>query len=150
MSQALDHADLIRTRLMSAPANGELATPLDITGVPVIVDRQKDIAAEVTKAVSKTKGTAVVILWTGWKVADKNTRTPRLAHTYKISVVSNPVLAGGALAADEIMQSILLRLWHWRPTGGHVHGELEVGNGDLVPNDSFLIYECDVVIPTSL
>lgn len=149
MSRALDHAELIRTRFLTAPTAGEIPTALDITGVDVIVDRQKNILSDVSKAVAKAAGTAIVILWDGWQVADKNARTPRLAHRYTITVWSRPILAGAALAADEVMESVLKRLWHWRPDGGHAFGEAMPGNGGLVPHKSYLIYDCEVVIPVS-
>lgn len=150
MSTALDHADLLRTRLLTAPTGEEHATPLDLRGVPVIVDRQKDIVSEVSKAVAKTTGCAVVILWTGYAAGDVNARGFRVAATYKITVLSKPILAGAALAADDILESILLRLWQWRPPGGHSDRPVIVGAATLIPNDSILIYECDLTIPTVL
>lgn len=150
MSQALDHADLIRTRLLTPPGAGDLPTAIDLRRVPVIVDRQKDIVAEVTKTVAGTTGCAIVILWNGWTVVDKNARTPRLAHAYKLTVVTRPVMSAACLPADEIMEAALLRLWQWQPTGGHSHGEARVGDGSMLRDDTFLIYECDLVIPTSL
>lgn len=151
MSQALDQADLIRARLLAAPAPGELPTPLVLAEVaPVIVDRQKNLLPEVTKAVEKTKGCAIIILWTGFTVADKNSRTPRLSHGYRLTVISQPVLAGANRPADDIIESILLRLWHWRPGGGHAFGEVQIGTGALVPNESYLIYEIELTIPASL
>jgi hypothetical protein len=148
MSSFLNTADAIQTRLMTVPVAGELPTPLDITEVAVIVDRQKNILSDVTKAVAKAKGTAVVILWTGFVTLDKNTRRPRLANRYNITVWSRPVLAGAALPADEVMESVILRMWQWRPqAGGHAHGEAEVKDGGLVPDAKFLKYDCEVVIP---
>ena len=147
MSKALQLAELIRTRLLTAPAVGEIATPLSLTGLTVIVDRQKNITSEISVAVAKAKGTAIVILWSSFGVAEKNASTPRLAHRYNISVWSKPVISGDALAADDVLESVINRMWHWLPTGGHVFEEAEVQPGGLVPHAKFLIYDCEVVIP---
>ena len=149
MSQQLALAEMIRTRLLTAPAVGELATQMDLTGLDVIVDRQKNILVEVTKSVAKARGTAVVILWEGWTPVDKNSKRPRLAHSYNITVWSKPIIAGANLAADDVMESIIARLWHWKPTGGHAFSEAEVRNGGLVPDAKFLKYDLEVVIPVS-
>ena len=149
MSKALDNAELIRTRLLTAPVAGEIPTALDITEVEVIIDRQKSVLTLVQTAVAKASGTAIVILWDGWVVLDKNNKTPRLAHRYVVSVWSKPVIAGDNLAADEVMEAVINRLWHWRPVGAHAFGEAVPGNGGLVPNNKYLIYDCEVVIPVS-
>jgi hypothetical protein len=149
MSKALDNADLIRTRLLTAPAAGELATRIDITGVDVIVDRQKNILNKVAAAVGKSKGTAIVILWGGFVTSDENASKPRLESRYTISVWSKPVIAQGDLAADDVMEAVIRRIWHWRPGGPHAHGEARVKDGGIVPNASYLIYDCEVVIPST-
>ncbi len=149
MSKAIQHADLIRTRLLTAPTGTELATPVSLVGLDVIVDRQKNILSDVTMAVAKVKGTAIVILWNGFTTLDKNASRPRLAHAYTLTVWSKPVIAGDNLAADDVMEGVINRLWQWVPEGAHVHGEVEVRNGGLVPNTKFLIYDCEILIPTS-
>lgn len=150
MSQALDISELIRTRLLTAPVAGELPTPLDITGLEVIVDRQKDILSEVTKAVAKAKGTAIVILYEGFKVDDEDAGQPRLTGTYNVCVWSKPIIAGGNLPADEVLESVILRLWQWIPQGSHCNEEALVTNGGLVPDRKFLKYDCEVTIPVLL
>jgi hypothetical protein len=149
MSKFLDHADTLRTRLITAPATGEPATPVDLTALEVIVDRQKNILTEVSKAVAKAGGTAIVILWTGFQTVDKNARRPRLGNSYTITVWSKPVIAGNDLAADDVMESVILRLWQWVPDGGHSQGEVQIRDGGLVPDNKFLKYDLDVVIPTT-
>lgn len=149
MSHALDTADAIKLRLETAPVSGEIATATDITAVDVIVDRQKQLLAAVNAAIAKKTGTAITILWTGWSTIDKNASTPRLAHSYTITVWTRPVLQAGAYPADDVMESIINRMWQWVPGGGHAHGEAEARNGGLVPHKSYLIYDCEVLIPVS-
>lgn len=150
MSEALDMADLIRTRLRTAPTGSEIATAVDLTAVDVIIDRQTPVVSLINAAVAKAKGTAIVIFWEGFQVPDPNTTRPRLAQRYNIRVYSKQVVAGTTLPADDVIESIVARMWHWVPGGGHSHGEVEVINGDMVPDKSFLIYDCEVVVPVSL
>ncbi len=151
MSNSFNNAELIRTRLITAPTAGELETILDLTALAdaVLVERQKNILPTVQVAVAKTTGTAITIRWEGWTVADANARRPRLAHRYVVTVWSKPVIAGDELAADDVIESALARLWHWVPAGHHAFGEAQPGNGGLVPDRSFLIYDFEVVIPIS-
>lgn len=150
MSAALEMADMIRNRILTRPAVGELATTVDLTHIDVIVDRQTPVLSLIQAAVAKATGTAIVILWQGFRVLDKHTGRPRLAQSYNISVWSKQVIDGANRPADNVIESIVLRLWQWVPDGGHSYGEAEVSNGDMVPNKSFLVYDCEVVIPTSL
>ena len=150
MSAALDMADLIRTRILTAPTGGELATTLNLTGLDVIIDRQVAILSKIDVAVAKAKGTAVVIFWEGFQVPDANTRKPRLAQRYNIRVYSKQIIGGAAYPADDVLESIIQRLWHWVPVGVHAFGEITVENGDMIPDKSYLIYDCEVVIPVSL
>jgi hypothetical protein len=151
MSKAFQHAELIRTRLMTAPATGELPTPVDITDVDVIVYRQKEVNSQVNAAVAKAKGTAIVIVWQGFRTLDANAKKPRLTQTYNITVWSKPIIAGDELKADDVMESIIARMWHWIPVpGSHTQGEAVVEDGGLVPDKTFLKYDCEVTIPTSL
>jgi hypothetical protein len=150
MSNFLDTADVIKTRLLTAPAGAELPTPIDLTGLTVLVDRQKNILSDVAKAVGKVRGTAIVILWEGWTTLDRHTSRPRLGSQYNLTVWSKPVIAGDDLPADEVMASVIRRLWHWVPGGGHAHGECELRGGSLMPNKSYLVYDCEVVVPIDL
>lgn len=150
MSKALDIADLIKNRLLAAPLPGEIATPADLTALApdgIIVDRQKDILTAVKVRVAKALGTAVVILWDGHAVADPNARRPAMDLSYTIRVYSKPVLAAGDLAADDVMESVINRLWQWVPQGGHPHREARLQPGGLVPDRVFLIYDCGVLVP---
>ena len=150
MSSALDIADLIAARLATAPATGELATVLDITHLPVIVDRQKSIVSDIAKGVGKAGGTAITILWQGFSTVEKNTSRPRLAQRYTLTVWSKPVIAGEDLAADDVMQSIITRMWRWIPGGGHCFAAAEITRGGLIPDAKYLVYDCELSIPVSL
>ena len=146
-SKTMATAALIVTRLKTAPATGEIATPLDITGVPMLVYEQKAIASRINAAVDKTTGAAIVITWEGFAVTDKNAARPLLAHRYNVCIWSLPIIDAGAYPADQILESVVNRLWQWVPGGGHAHGEVEVKDGGIVPDAKFLKIDCEVVIP---
>lgn len=150
MSAALDIADQIATRLATAPAPGELATVLDITHCAILVDRQKNIVSDIAKAVGKAGGSAITILWQGFTTVEKNTGRPRLAQRYNITVWSKPIMAGADMAADDVMESIITRLWRWVPGGGHCFAAADVARGGLIPDAKYLVYDCDITVPTSL
>ncbi len=152
MSKAIDIAELIRTRLLTAPTGDEIETlvPLHQLGTNgIIVDRQKNIRALAAKAVDKTKGTAIVILWNDLAVADRNAKRPRMIYGYTITVWSKAVIAGANWKADDVMASIINRMWQWIPGGGHPHNEVEIRPGGMVPDETFLIYDCGLLAPAS-
>ena len=151
MSKALDTAELIRTRLLTAPTGSELAVTVPIVDVAVIVDRQKNIVSDVAKAVSKASGTAIVILYDGFRSVDENASSPRIEQRFTVTIYSKPVIAGDNLKADDVMESVIKRLHHWRPVeASPVYDEMRVSGGDLVANASFLTYTLDVTARTSL
>lgn len=147
MSKISENAEAILTRLKTAPVEGELPTAIDLTKVDVVVDRQKDHRAKVATAMASATGTAILILWDGWINLDKNARRPRLGHSYTIRVQSKPIIAGDQMAADDVAESIAMRLWQWS-RNGHANNECTVGPAELTPDEKFLIYDMQVTIPT--
>jgi hypothetical protein len=150
MSASLDMADLIRTRLLTAPITGELATSVNLTTMEVVIYRQTPIVSQITAAVAKATGGVILITWEGFRIPDGNTARPRLANRYNISVWNKPIIDNNARPADEVVESIINRLWQWVPGGGHAYGEVEVRSGDMVPDKNFLIYDLEITIPTNL
>lgn len=152
MSKAMDIADLIVARLKAAPAPGELATATDITGLDAIVYSQQNISTKITAAVGKASGTAITIVWDGHTTTEENAKKPRMAYSYTIEVISKPIIAGDELKADEVMESIIQRLWQWNPGGatGPSYNEAQVRGGGLVPDTKYLKYDLEVVIPATL
>jgi hypothetical protein len=150
MSTSTDLADQIRDRILTAPAVGEIATLVNLLQTPVIVVKQKSIEDEVKAAVSKISGCAILIEWTGFRTRDKNASRPFLDQIYTISVWSKPIIDDGNRPAELVIKSVIQRLWHWVPDGGHSHGEAVPGSGSLTPNKSYLIYDAEFVIPETL
>jgi hypothetical protein len=141
---------LIRERLLAPPAADELATLVDLSKAEILVFEQQSVELQITSALAKASGCAVVIDYTGFTLGDKNAGRPRLVETYKISVISKPVIDRGNLPAELVRKSIILRMWHWRPRGGHAFGEVTPTQGGITPSEDFLIYDCDVTIPVTL
>jgi hypothetical protein len=150
MSTPTDMAALIRSRILTAPASGELSTPVNLTGLDVIVYQQQSLQASIDRAIGKASGCAVTIEWMGFKTLEPNASRPRLAEVYDIKVWSKPVIDQGNYPAELVIKSIILRMWHWRPQGGHAFNEARAESGGVTPSKSYLIYDCEVVIPISL
>lgn len=147
MSTAISTAELIRLRLLTPPGAGELPVSVNLQSIDVIVDTQKDIRAMIARAVGNATGCAIVITWQGFRIPDGNASRPRMEHRYSIAVYSVPIIDGGQRPADHVIESIVARLWHWVPDGGHAHGECQVQNGDMVPDSSYLVYDLEVTVP---
>ena len=151
MSDELDDADLIRTRLMTAPneALGELAVALDITGLDPIIDRQQDVLASVKNKVAKGAGISIVIAVQDYGSFSPNAGVPRAELGYKITVWGKSVRDQGNHPVAQVMKTIIRRLWQWNPRGGHSHGEVKLTGGGRVPNSAYTIYDLDFSIPTN-
>jgi len=150
MSASINLALLIQTRLATAPVAGELSTPVDITAIPSNVDRTGNILGDVQAGVQKSSGTFISIRWDGWVMLDANASKPRLANHYTVYVWARTVRDPAALAPEDVIEAVMRRLWQWRPDGQTVRGEAQVGNGGIVPDKSYLVYDCEVVIPASI
>lgn len=140
-------ATALATRITTAPTGGEPATTVNLTGIPVIVDKQKDLLTELNKAVGKSEGVAVVILWDGFDEIDPFAPEPRVMNRYTVTIFSRPILTATALAADDVMESILTRLWRWAPSNGHQSNAVQIGGAKFIPDERFSIYSLDLKLP---
>lgn len=153
MSLELDDAEVIRTRLMTAPnpALKELAVELDITAIDPVIDRQKDISTKIKAMVQKAGGISIVI-----EVDDYQNFTsggggvPRADLGYTLRVYGKDIIDQGQHPVTQVMKSVIRRLWHWTPRGGHSHGEVSIRGGGRIPHASMTIFELNFTIPTNL
>lgn len=143
MSKWLDLSDEIAERL------GDVAA---LDGVDIIVDRQKDLNAEVNKAVAKAKGAVVVILWAGSDNEDEDAAGPRLACDYEITVHCKPVIRGSESPADELVEAICQSLHQWLPDGGvtDAYERMTVRRVGLSPDPKNLVYQIDARVTVQL
>ena len=137
MSIANDIADTMASRLN---ALAELST------VETVVDRQKNIASEITKRLAKVSGCCIVVLYTGFKNPD-NSRSgrPVAVRTYTVTVYGRPVLQGaGAVPADEAAELAARCLHNWDPSDSDGFSEIDVAGCSMQPDKTFLVYSIDV------
>jgi hypothetical protein len=144
MSKALDIAEQIKGRLEADFARTD--APVSLVGLDVVVDKQKDILAEVNKAVKKATGALVSILWTGFGRDPERGRVYR----YTIFVWSRPIMNAGNKPADDITERIDESLNFWVPpaasASGHTHYEMRGTGAELLPDKSYLLYEMQFTV----
>lgn len=137
MSQFYDTAEDIADQLR---ATEELA------GIAVIVDRQRDIAAELQKHLGKvTAAGCLIVTWTGAPNADESADGPRFNSTFTVTGFFKPVLRRGETPADNIIEAAAAALHDWRrPNRSHVNDRLIVIG--ITPFDSpeFLAYRINL------
>lgn len=120
---------------------------VELAGIPVVVDRQKDIAAEVAKKVAMAKAVVVVITYEGFSNPDERmTGGVTVTRRYSVTIYARPILAEvDAIPADDVVEYVTRRIHNWDPAedvAGFV--TVNVTGCDLVPNTKHLIYDLDV------
>lgn len=124
-----------------------------LAGVPVVIDQQKDIKAEIETAVAKIRGCCVSILFVGFRSVDKDTPGPRVRARYELRAWGLPIVQetlNEFLPAETCLAQVAKALHHFRPDGRTVLDEVTVEDGDLVPDLDFLIYETFVSVVIQL
>lgn len=111
-----------------------------LAGVPVVVDRQRDIASELRKAIGKQTGQGILIVtWTGGTNYDEQKSDPRIAATFTVTGFFKPVIRAGYTAADDIIEAVCKSLHDWLPeAGGHFHSRLVVKGVDPIQDAELL------------
>lgn len=140
MSKFYDTADLIAAHLKTVDLLGSL---------PIVVDRQKDIASELRNAIAKQSGCLILVTWAGAPNDDQSADGPRFLSRYTVTLFSKPVIRLGETAADDIMEAIATALHDYRPTG-NFHDRLVITGIDPVPDDELLIYRINLTTPAQL
>lgn len=140
MSAFLDKADAIATRLKAVP---------ELASVEVIVDRQKDIAAEFSKAMGKTKGGVIIILFDGYQTWEEEVADSLVVSSFSITVWTKPVLRSSDPPADDLVQSVHTSLHGWQHDEFCRHKAV-VRRGRIIPNQRFLIHELQTEIRHAL
>lgn len=130
MSAFLDQAEQLKTLLDAEPS---------LAGASVIVDRQKDVQSDFSRAMAKVGGAAILILFTGTRNGSKRPTTPDLTSTFEVAVWTKPVLRDGEPTGDELAESVIKSL-HNAPSDEHCTRRLRFDSLRLLSNKSFLIY----------
>lgn len=112
MSSLLDRADALAAYL---------GTVDGLQGMTWVVDRQKNLGSEFTKATARKLGLGV-IAFLGGTNRDRNLTGVRLAARYSVSLFFKPVIHGGvAMDGDagsepaEVAELVARALHHWFP-----------------------------------
>lgn len=142
MSKPLDIADKMAARLTALTA---------LAGVTCLVDRQKDIAAEVAKGVAKL-GVCVSILYQGFTNPDASqTGRPVATHHYTVTVTARPVMTAAGMHADDALQLVSRCLHNWDATEAtDGFSEIHINRSSLRPDAKYLVYDIDLDVITSL
>jgi len=125
-----------------APADAlavHLRAIADLVGITVIVDRQKDITSEVTQAVAKAKGAAIVIMLEGWSEPPEG-ESAYLRLRYSISLWTKPILRAGAISESIALGALVRAVQAWRPDASAC-ARWHAGAGASTVNKEFRLYE---------
>lgn len=139
MSKAIDIADAMAARINAIPGVSE-----DIA----LVDRQKNIQAEVATRVNKSTGAAITILYEGFSNSATNASgLLTITRRYSVSLYARPVLqTSTAMPADDLIEEVARRLHDWEPEDC----EINVTGCDMRPDKTYLIYDLDVEVLSRL
>lgn len=142
MSKFYDIADAIAARLQSVPA---------LSGISVVVDRQRDIASELRKAIGKQSGCLILITWVSASNEDHTADGPRFASKYTVTLFSKPVIRAGETPADDVIEAVITALHDHRFSATDPYSSRLVVTGvDPVPHDELLIYRLNLTTPNQL
>jgi hypothetical protein len=136
-----------------AQAMKERIETLDLEGVTVVVDRQKDILSEIAKNTSKAGPLAVVILFEGFSNPDgRESGLPSVIRRYSVSLYAKPILKSDEqLPADDVLEQVAEVLHDWYPdevVPGFVG--IVVTGGDFRPDSKHLVYDLDIEVESRL
>lgn len=92
-----------------------LATVDGLQSMLWVVDRQRNLEAEMIKVTGKVRGLGV-ITWMGGKNEDRNLAALRIASRFHLTLFFKPVVREGLATADDVAELTARALHHWFPT----------------------------------
>lgn len=137
MSAFLDKADEIATRLQAVP---------ELSSVGIIVDRQKDIAAEFTKTMGKVKGGVIIILFEGFQPdsGDYPQSDDPIISSFSVTTWTKPILRRGQPPADDLVEAVHKSLHGWKQDDCRLRSVVK--RGRIINNPRYLIHQIQVQI----
>jgi hypothetical protein len=137
MSVFLDKADQIATRLQAVP---------ELSSVGIIVDRQKDIAAEFTKTMGKVNGGVIIILFEGFQPdsGDYPQSDDTLISSFSVTIWTKPILRRGQPPADDLVEAVHTSLHGWKQDECRFRSVVK--RGRIINNPRYLIHQLQVEI----
>lgn len=136
MSKFFDIADQMATALVANPA---------LSSVSVVVDRQKDLNAELRKIVGKIAG-IIILAWDGGNLVDQE--GPLVFDCrYVADIWAKPIIRPGQATVDDMLQAVVKTLNGWNPVeGAHCDYNAHVTSVEPFQNDSYLIHRINLQI----
>lgn len=125
---------------------GLVANITALTTTNVIVDQQKDIDNEVSKAMNTANGLACVIGAPEWENTNPDMPGPRLSVLLRLLFQFRPIISDvNNDAAHDIIEDVMqyMHLLTLTPRN-HMCEEFKVLNGALIPDPEYLSYAIDV------
>jgi hypothetical protein len=137
MSAFLDKADEIADRLRSVT---------QLESVEIIVDRQKDIAAEFTKAMGKVKGGVIIIFFEGFQPdsGEYPQSDDTLISSFSVTIWTKPILRRGQPPADDLVEAVHTSLHGWKQDECRLRSVVKQGR--IINDPRYLIHELQVEI----
>jgi hypothetical protein len=131
MSKFYSTADAIAARLEADDA---------LAGVAVVVDRQRDLDAELKKAVGMQKGKGLlVVTWIGGTNFDEMKETPHVSANFTVTGFFKPVLRANDTPADDIIEAVCKSLHDWKQdSADHFHSRLVAKTIDPIQHPELL------------
>lgn len=142
MSKFYDSCDAIAALLGAVPL---------LAGVPIVVDRQKDVASALKTAIGKQAGCIIIIAWAGANNDDLSADGPRFASRFTATLMSKPVIRRDEAAADDIVEAMATALHDTRLAANAPYRDRLVVTGiDPVPHDELLIHRINLTATSQL
>ena len=136
MSAFLEKSNALKARLGAIPA---------LSSIDVLVDHQKDIKSEFTKAVAKIKGGVVVIFFENYQTLEAEVENSQVESEFVLLVWTKPIIRTGEIPADDIVSEVHKSLHGWKHDE-FCRNHAVVVRGRVIPNPKFLIHELRVKI----
>lgn len=134
MSRFFQTCEAIKALLEASPA---------LVGFAVMVDRQRDILAELQKTQAKHSGRGLLVVsWAGSPNAEENSDRPCFDSRYLITGFFKPTIRQGDTAADEIIEAAALAV-HDQPKQANEACQhyLKIMGVEPISHPDLLIYQ---------
>lgn len=136
MSKIIDTAEALKAHLETIIAQDELF---------IVVDKQKDISAEVQKNLAKVKGGAASIEYVSMINTAGVGDDLNMKASYVISLVTKPILRTGNTPTADLLERIVRAVNGWQvDTSRPCSNSALVKSVNLVPNPQFLIHQIKI------
>jgi hypothetical protein len=141
MSNFYAIADAIQDRLKGSDL---------LKNVGILIDRQKDVKAEVDRLALSQSGNLIVIAWVGSKNNDKTADGPHFLSSFSVTVFAKPVLRTRLSAADDIVETCCTLLHDFRPDGSFHKRLIVTGVDPTSVGEELLAYRINLETPSQL